>query len=354
MVRPVLLGSALLVIAPMALAGVVQQDDLVFGLSDSDGAASLELVRGGVQQPDSWNQPFIQSVEFDNFNGISHNAAGNVLGVNFGTSSSGGSIYALATDGSWASNLIGNTTGMGGGGITQTRLGGLSVAPDNSKIAVTGFDTGRVIVYDYLAGPGDGTGTLSNARESDAILFGNDTQGTTWLNANTILAFSTTGDIYSVDATNMTSSVVATVQTLGGGPGFTDIEYNPDVSPFVYAMYSAFTGSTTNLLFVLDPDNGFALVDDGVWDFSTSMDTAREIAFDSQGNLYVSQFGSAVDVIVGAADPTTLADNTSVDYYTSGTFSSFNGLDVAKTIPEPGTLSVLAALGVAGLLRRRG
>lgn len=80
-------------------------------------------------------------MEFDNLGGISHNPSGNLLGLNFGSSTTGGTIFSLTTSetATPASQLIGDTTGTGGGGLTLTRLGGLSISPDNSKIAVAGW-----------------------------------------------------------------------------------------------------------------------------------------------------------------------------------------------------------------------
>lgn len=134
----------------------------------------------------------------------------------------------------------------------------------------------------------------------------------------------------------MAFTVVATVDVVGGcGPGFSDIEYNPNVSPNVYAMYSSFTGDTTNTLFVFDPTNDFALL--ATIDYSETIETTREIAFDACGNLYVSQYGGSVsgppiggriDVILDAANLGSLADNNSLQWYYTPTQSSFNGLDV--------------------------
>ena len=326
----------------------VEQGDLVFALSVSDPAESLELVRGpaemngGVAILDFWDEPFMQSVEFDNLDCISHNDKGNLLALNFGTTppgGTGGTIHSLTTCSPTSTDqFLGDTLGDGGAGLTPTRLGGLSVSPDNTKIAVGGYDSQEVIVYDYIAGNCEGEGgSLSGARETagDPLWF-TDTQGTTWLNNNTVLAFATGGDIIAVNADTMASKVVATVKTIKGcGPGFTDIEYNPQVSPNVYAMYSAFTGSTRNLLFILDPTDNFTLL--RTLDYSSSINTTREIAFDADGNLYLSQFGGTIDIILDAANFASLEDNDSLDWYASPTAASFSGLDVAigQTGPPP-------------------
>ena len=305
----------------------------------------LEHVRGGAQVADNWNAPYIQSMEFDNLNGYSHNASGNLLGVNFGSST--GSIHWYGTDGNHnGGNQIGDTTGL-----TTSRLGGLSVSPGNSKVVVTGYDSGKLYVYDHT--PGDGasvSSALAGGRETTANpLSTYHTSGTTWLDDNTVVAFSANGDIIGVDANTMVDTLLTTVSVPGAGQ-MTDIEYNPDISPYVYAMWGYYSGGTTNTLFVLDPSS-WALY--GSYDFSTSMETTREIAFDSEGNLFVSQYSSAVDVIYGAADPSTITNNSSVDYYTSSTWSSYNGMDVAKTVPEPSTIALLVIGGLTTVLRRR-
>ena len=91
---------------------------------------------------------------------MSHNADGNILGLNFGPNANvGGSIYSFATKGSNAEGqLIGMpSTGLGGM-VTATRLAGLSVSPDNSRIATFGVSLGNVLVYDYTAGDTRGNG----------------------------------------------------------------------------------------------------------------------------------------------------------------------------------------------------
>ena len=339
---------------------LIEPNDLVFGLSNSSGSDSMEQVRGpavangGTAVPDFWDGPFIQSVEFDNLDFILHNPAGNLLGVDFGTEASGGSIWSFATTiPEPAGQLIGNTTGLGGGGLTPTRLGGLSISPDNTKIAVTGSDSARVIVFDYTAGDTMGFGaSLSGARESEPILCAlGDVQGTTWVNEDFLLAFSSTGEIFAVDPATMASFLVATVDVGLADPcgqGFTDIEFNPFiVAPVplvvVYAMYGGFSdGVTTNKLAVLGPaEDGLIVLE--TLDYSSSMDTTREIALGSDGNLFVSQFGGAIDVIPDADDLASLSDNNSIDWYTSSTFAAFSGIDVAlemiEFVPEfePGT-----------------
>ncbi|MHC4141022.1 MAG: hypothetical protein ACYSUF_03765 [Planctomycetota bacterium] len=210
--------------ADLALANcplaAVESGDVVIGLSNDnvDPADTLALARGdavlngGVLIDDSWAQPFMQSMEFDNLDGLTHNPQGNLLAVNFGTTADGGSIYSLATcEVVGPGQLIGNTTGLGGTGITLSQLGGLSVSPDNTKIAVTAYTTGKVIVYDYVAGDCMGAGAvLTNARETaQAPMCITDTQGTTWLDDGVVLAFSSLGTVWAVDATTMGTTALA-------------------------------------------------------------------------------------------------------------------------------------------------
>jgi hypothetical protein len=340
--------------ADLALANcplaAVESGDVVIGLSNDnvDPADTLALARGdavlngGVLIDDSWAQPFMQSMEFDNLDGLTHNPQGNLLAVNFGTTADGGSIYSLATcEVVGPGQLIGNTTGLGGTGITLSQLGGLSVSPDNTKIAVTAYTTGKVIVYDYVAGDCMGAGAvLTNARETAQapMCITDDTQGTTWLDDGVVLAFSSLGTVWAVDATTMGTTALASLTTTCG-PAFTDIEYNPAISPYVFAMESEFSGGTLNTLWVLDPDSAWGIVNQV--DYSTSIETTREIGFDGAGNLFVSQFSGNIDLIQNAAgNAAGLADNGSLDWFDTATevdFASFPGMDVAigDGGPEP-------------------
>ncbi|MHC4274850.1 MAG: hypothetical protein ACYSUR_14445, partial [Planctomycetota bacterium] len=273
----------------------VQPGDVVIGLSDPVPNLSMALARGepvlngGTLAIEGWIQPYIQSVELDNLDGISHNPQGNLLGVNFGASSTvGGEIYNLPTCQAVGPGvLIGDTLGLGGVGLTPSRLGGLSISPGNTKIAVVGYDTGKVIVYDYVAGNCQGAGAvLSGARETaTAPMCLQDTQGTAWLDDDTVLAFASQGTIVAVDATAMTTTDLVTGLPSTCGPAVTDIEYNPEISPYVFAIDGEFSGGTTNTMWVLDPDNSWAMVNQV--DYSLSINTTREIALGPGGDLFV-------------------------------------------------------------------
>lgn len=332
--------------------------DVVYGLSTGSPTATMELVSGpasldgGTGYLSPWqSQAFIQSVEFDNYGGQLHNAFGNLLGVNFaigGVTTESGEIFSFGTRGTIAlpaPQRIGTTdpadpVGFTGTAITKSPLGGLSVSPDNSKIAVTGFATGKVIVYDYNDGDTMGAGAeLTNGREtSSAPLSVSSTQGSAWVDNNTIVTMTSDGLVYTVDATTMLDTFETTV---GGGVGtpniggnFTALTYNSDVSPYVFAMYSGFSGGATpnsqSVLYILDPTDDYNEVNEVVLTTSLGDATAREIALDEDGNLFIGGFGSKINVIPGAAaNAATLADNTSVAWYTSTVNDGpFTGLDV--------------------------
>jgi hypothetical protein len=340
-------------------ATLPQPGDIVFGLNSGTAANTLELVRGDVEPsggerfPGPWSiDTFIQSVEFDNSAGQSHNANGNLLGVNFavGGGANSGAIYSFATQGSIpapAGQLIGNTGATGpighAGNITQSNLAGLSVSPDNTKIAVVGEDSGSVIVYDYTAGNTMGAGaSLANGRQTpdvastQNIMVPGSTQGSAWLDNNTVLAFSSAGDLYEVDATTMATAYQTTVTTdavLGTpfiGSNYSSIAYNPEVSDFVYALYSGFaSGTSVTHLYVLDPTDGYAQEADIV--LSGSSQTGREMALDADGNLFISAFDSTITYIPASAaqNPGTLTDNSSVFWYQStSAATSFVGIDI--------------------------
>lgn len=329
--------------------------NLVFGLGQSDGTVSIELVGGplteggGTILPSSWDEPFVQSIAFDNLGSISHNPQGNLLGATFGREplespdgTRGGTIHSLATCSAVSTDQnIGDTIGLGGTGLTETRIGGLSISPDNSKIAVTGYDSGSIVVYDYTPGDCNGSGAaLSNGRETPASTLPQfSTQGTTWLDDNTVIGFARTGDIILVDATTMDASVVTQVVTANDGSQFTSAIHNPAVTPLLYLAYGTFDGTaTSNTLYILDPTEG-DIVQLAEVDLSESVNTFREIALDAEGNLYFSQFGGTVDVLLNADDPDSLTDNSTFDWYTSEQSPSFSGLDVAVgvTLNQPAT-----------------
>ena len=58
------------------------------------------------------------------------------------------------------------------------------------------------------------------------------------------MGFATDGQIFAVDATSMEKTTLANVETGGGEMAnrseYTDVEYNPAVSPYVYATYGSF------------------------------------------------------------------------------------------------------------------
>jgi hypothetical protein len=334
-----------------------QAGDVVFALSTGSAVSTFELVSGplapqpggGVVAGTPWqSDPFIESVEFDNFGGIRHNVDGNLLGVNFSVGGGGnsGAIYSFGTNVSIpapAGQLIGNTeadgtpVGFTPGALTETTLARLSVSPDNSKIAVMGVSQGTVIVYDYDDGDTTGGGaSLANGRQTAlGSLTTGASQGTAWLDNDTVIAFSTAGDVYEIDAATMTATYQTTHATPSIGSNATALAYNPDVSPYVYAIYGGFLNQdppledlTANMLFILDPENNYALVHD--IDLTTSLGTAtsREIALDADGNLFIGGFGGQISYIT-AADLAAGTDNSSVVWYLSEVSASFNGLDIA-------------------------
>ncbi|MEM8679309.1 MAG: hypothetical protein AAGF97_08160 [Planctomycetota bacterium] len=324
-----------LAVSPAALSfgqsSIPQVNDIVFGLSNPDGLVNLELVRNGAAVPDHWNQEWVASLAFDNSGGVISNVNGNLLGVDFGASGGTGNIYSLSTSDDTVAmgQLIGDTAGLGGGGLTfTTRLAGLSVSPNNDKIAVQGYDPGNVIVYDYTAGDTAGANAgLSGARETAPFLTPTDTQGTAWLDNNTIAVMDSLGSLYTVDATTMVSTFQAFIPTPAVGGDYSSILYNPDVSSMLYAAYSGFDGNASSSeLYVIDPSN-FNIVN--TVDLSTSGESIREMAFDTSGNLYYGTFGGDIEVIMGAAaDPANIADNSGLDFYSTGEFPFFPGLAI--------------------------
>ncbi|MFG0329019.1 MAG: hypothetical protein ACF8PN_03885 [Phycisphaerales bacterium] len=337
MIRNVTLGLGVAALAGAASAQTlspVQSGDLALGLSRGTASETLQQVRGGALEG-SWTAlTFAQSTEFDNLDGpFSH--SGNLLALNFGTTAGGGSLYNYATDGTDAGEVI-YEFNTANGGVETTRVGGLSVSPDNTRVAAIGYDTGSLIILDYTPSNGTGSGAaITGATAHEFVLFNGTTQGTTWLDNDTVLVYavgSIDSELLSVDADTGQVDVLASIAVRNLGGGFSDVEYNPNLSPYVYLLYSAFSGGTENTLTALDPGNGYSEVNQVTLD--GSLNTGREIALGPNDELYLGAYGgsAAVGPIVDTieADPALWTNDGSVDYYQAvGISSSFNGLDVA-------------------------
>jgi hypothetical protein len=241
-----------------------------------------------------------------------------------------------------------NMTGAQIGGTTSiTRLGEIAISPDNTKILATGYDAGTALVYDYTAGNGAGGGSpaASGARESATPITEDfaHTVGAGWLNNTTGLVFSALGKLYTVNAATAALTMVKDVDpSLGTNANFTSIAYNSNISKYIYADYGAqVSGVTLNKLYVIDPTAGYNVVK--TIDLSTSIQTARDLALDKNGNLFISQFGGtgtaggAIDFLPAAnvLNPATLTDNSSIDWYTTATPASFSGIDIGLGAAAP-------------------
>ncbi len=336
----------------------VIQDDLVVGLSQVNIANTLQLYRGGSTSaliPDAYNAAFIQSVEFDSLGGQKSNANGNLLGVNFGSTLPGGVIWAFPTQnlGAFSGNVIGSFTdattfthGSTTSSLPASRLSGVSVALDNSKIAVAGYDTGAIYVFDY-ANTGDGQATLSNGRAmNDGVNNSSSarTVGTTWLDATHVAVAQAVGTDVRVTVYEVTSTDVIFVSSLtlpvgGAGANFTDIEFNPNVpaplnNKLIVSANSSDGGNPavfSSTLWVIDAPVGpaftFGAAPAGI-DYSSSTPSFREIALGSNGDLYVQQIGGTVDRIAFNADLGTMfVANNGVNF--RGFSGSFSGMDIA-------------------------
>jgi hypothetical protein len=139
-----------------------------------------------------------------------------------------------------------------------------------------------------------------------------------------------------------TESVINTISVPVFGTPFASVAFNSEISPYLFAMLSNFDSSTSasaNTLYILNPATGYSLVNEVDLTTSIGAASAREIALDAAGNLFIGGFGGVVNYIPNAAaTATTLADNTSVLWHT-GTFSNFSGLDIGiggAVVGQPG------------------
>ena len=366
----VYLGDSTECAVPLTCPVAVQAGDIAFGLSDPNQYYTAEQIRAGAKIG-AWAQVgYLQSMEFDNANGGTHNAAGNLLALDYGGTQGtglapdcasttlarqGGRLFSFATNGTPGYQKLfdmaePNRTILSG---ECSRLGGLSVSPDNHYVAMWGYDTSKLYVLAYNAGGAPGTGSGASITNGWAFTPTNvsvqaGTNGTAWLDNDTILLYTSqlsTGltDIATVDFSGGTFTETVRRSFNVGATGtsvFTDVEYNPAVSPYVFCSFSVFAGTTQNRLTVIDPSSWSQLKQIDLSDPNT-LNTAREIALGPDNFLYISQYHSTAGAPfidrIDATDPTTWTNNSTTDYYSGPTFASFNGLDVAFQPPAPTT-----------------
>ncbi|MCC6680953.1 MAG: PEP-CTERM sorting domain-containing protein [Phycisphaeraceae bacterium] len=347
------------------------QDDMVVGISTSpDTFLVYDAGTTTWSNGPGWSTVFMQTVTFDNANGISHNASGNLLAANFGSSFTGFEIHNLATDGSANSESIWGIKTLTGGADTE-RGSGLSVNPSNNKIAWAAYDTGSIFVLDYNAGATPGSGSGASAGGTRKTAWGNGsggngvlpalltakTQGTTWLNDDVVLAFKGDGNLVKWDvsgvaagtdspwAPNDTASNWEIINTgISFDAAMTSILYNPAID--ANHIYAAVTRAATpflSTLYAFDYNSGT-----GAITLNTSLDLGndpnngkvletREIAFDSQGNLYFSSFagGSGNDNIVGVFENATNLANWGAGanihaFFVDPTYVNYSGFDIGS------------------------
>jgi hypothetical protein len=344
---------------PAVCPAPVQGGDIALGLSQADPTKTAELIRAGVKYASWSGQAYVQSMEFDNAGGVAHSASGNLLALDFGTLAGGGRLVNLATDSSNGSQVLYLWDGSDPN-IPKTRINGLSVSPGNQYVAATGPDGVPPYLYvlEYNAGPTVGTGlgaSIGTAWKFDALAT-TGSLGTAWLDSDTILLYClsfvsgdtvlSTIDFDGAGGFTQTQRLSITVGTLSPTSVFTDVEYNPAVSPYVFCMYSDLTTSvSTTKLTVVDPATWTQV---NQITLSGSLQTGREIALGPDGNLYLGQYaGSSAPtprVYIDQLDASLAAswtDNSSLDYYMAnpapGISANFSGLDVAFPPPPPPT-----------------
>jgi hypothetical protein len=348
--KPAALPAFLVIaLAGQALAQpFVAPGDIVAGWSTNSATTTIQLFDSdGNVKPDSWDAfAFIQSVEFDNFGGIPHNPMGNLVGVNFGTTAVGFSLFAYNSGDGWQGSAMfnsGTAPAWSTYGLTISRGGGLSVSPNNTKLAVTGNDTGELYIFEYDAVNRAITGGVQTNSFPPLLVTG-VTSGSAWLDDSTVVLLSASGQLTTVDATMLTATPRLILPGAGLGQSqFTALAYRPEVSPYLYANYSNHdtpTAITTNNVYAVDPRTTPWTLVAGPIDMSASANTMREIALGDDGALYFSTHGNSsnfprIQKIVGVTNPQSIQPNSSQVVVVGTISSSFNGIDVAGGLATP-------------------
>src|SRR4051812_5151704 len=225
-------------------------DDVMYGLNRSAAAETVQQVRGtpvGTKTTSTWSQGFIQSIQLDNYDGFRHAYDGNMLGVNFGSAATGGLLYNLQTRLTPGDPTPGISqplfdfttynTANPGSPLAISRLAGVSVNPNNSRIALTGNDTGNVYVLDYNAGAAGGTGagaTVSNGRQVTTLVAGaSNTRGSVWLDNDNVLARDNSGTLKRVTVGAggaLSSATVGAVPFPAATAASSSLAYEPNLS----------------------------------------------------------------------------------------------------------------------------
>ena len=370
---------------PCGTPVVVQPGDIAYGASVAANQDSVQQIRGVETSPASrvgtWTlYGSLQVVRFDNAGGILHNAAGNLLGMNFGGSASaGGSINNLPTTtgsvtaGQYILNTTGTTPSLASLGLQPSRTTGLSVSPNNDLIAFTGYDSALIYVLHYNAGSTIGTGSGASIdagvqTSAAAVPLGfNLDMGTGWLDENTVIAFVRTTDantisLYTIPVSSDGGS--PPVLTLGtptaqltivdadpNASRFLAMAYNPQLVPgYIFAMSSDFQANLSyNTLYVVNVKGGSGnWTLDATHDESLALGTGREVTIGQDRNLYLNEFAATSptsplinklvldangDGVVSEDEVLALNSNpnSSTPFYLRGTAnaSSFSGMDIA-------------------------
>lgn len=351
---------------------------VAFGASAGNPLDTMRLYNGnavpngGTEVNILGGAAFAQSAEFDNLNGVRHNPQGNLLALNFGSSPNGpGTLIAYKAQPSCADD----------GGATiftfespsvitgPTRVVGLSVSPDNTKLAVFGVSTLRLYILNYDGTVDPATATLNTEIDLSGVFAAGPSVGTAFLDNDNVLLLDPDGNLLKIEiSTSDVTTLAFNPRTPIPAISLGDIEYNPEVSPHIFVSIGSFAASvTTNTLYVADiagnivnQSGGQTFTDFSNASLGTADETFREIGFDCEGNLFIGTFvnnanrvnvkylpnASNVAGITGGFG-SLVAWHTLLP--TEGT-SNFSGLDVAAgtNIGSPGSGCGAAACVLPG------
>jgi hypothetical protein len=274
--------------------------------------------------------------------------------------------FIVATPDRVAADIVYAVSGAGGSASTLYTLDPLTGNPTSTLGTVTVGGTGVMvsgIAFDPLNGnlygaandPITGKAELLTINTSSAVATPIGTFNTTPPNSNvTSLAFAANGTLYGYVKTGTPGESLFTINTatgaasLVGGSGIGSTSGDGLAMSTAGTLYFAGKGAT-GALYTLNTSTGAATAGPTFSGAPLSNSQIKALSFDSAGTLY----GIDLQPVTFLADLITIDPTSGVITTIGATPNGLTSLAFQATaVPEPGSLVLVGAAGLAWLLRR--